>query len=287
MKKTGNFKLLFSLLFIFCITPHIGSQNNSFVLQNENYWKNIAEAGQILIINTSELSVQNIKLNEYYEYDIQIMNTLKGAERERIQFNVFMKEENYDYIMSLAGTEKVIVFLINTYDGYGYNNYLANYFIKDAIIKYTDETERIIVNEIYLQDDIINNKLYENFNIDKRLYARVNRYINNTTNILFEHGSFKQLEKTGEKGVPYIILLMNNFKTLPVKSIRLENKSKYAFEAYRHYSPELVIDALTAILNQITGEDFGSIYNGEAAQEERILALNGWRIYLYKLIKNP
>jgi hypothetical protein len=89
-----------------------------------------------------------------------------------------------------------------------------------------------------------------------------------------------------EIGVPYIILLMDNFQTLPIRSIILQNKSEYALEAYRQYGPELVIDALAAILNQITRENFGEIYNGEATQEERILVLNGWRIYLYKLIQN-
>jgi hypothetical protein len=285
-KIISNFIYLFSLLFISCSTSQIGTKDYSFVLQNDNYWRNIAEASQIFVINTSELLVQNIKLNTYHEYDIQIINTLKGTSQGKIRFNVFMKKNNYDYIMSLTGVERVIVFIVNAYDGYGYNNYLANYFIENAIIKYTNEMENIIKNEIFLQNDIISNKLYEKFNIDKRLYDRVNGYINNTTNILFEHSSFKQLEEMGEIGVPYIILLMDNFKTLPIKSIILKNKNEDAFEAYRHYGPELVIDALAAILNQITGEDFGALENGEATQEERIRVLNGWRIYLYKLIQN-
>ena len=285
-KITGTFIALFFLLFISCGTSQTGNRSYSFIIENENYWRNIAEASQIFIINTSELLVQNVKMNEYHEYDVQIINTLKGAGQERVRFRVFMRENNYNYIMSLAGVEKAIIFLLNTYDGYGHNNYLASYFAENAIIRHTNETENIIANEISLQKNIIDNKLYENFNIDKKMYSRVNQYINNTTNILLENNSFKQLEEMGENGVPYIILLMDNFKTLPIKSITLENKGENAFEGYRHYGPELVIDALAAILNQITGEDFGSIHNGDAAQEERILALNGWRIYLYKLIQN-
>lgn len=274
------------LIFASCNSYQIVNGNYSFSLQNENYWRNVATARQIFIINTSELLIQDIKLNEYYEYDIHVINTLKGIYQERVQFNIFMDEENYNYIMSLCDFEKIIIFLINTYDGYGYNNYLADYFIENAIIGYTKEEESIITSEISLQNDIINNKLYENFDINKRLYNKVKGYISNITNVLFEKKSFKQLEEMGEAGIPYIILLLDNFKTLPIKSIILENKSEYAFEATRHYGPELVIDALTAILNQITGEDFGSIYNGEATQEERTLVLNGWRVYLYKLIHN-
>ena len=284
-KITGTFIALFFLLFISCGTSQTGNRSYSFIIENENYWRNIAETSQIFIINTSELLVQNVKMNEYHEYDVQIINTLKGAGQERVRFRVFMRENNYNYIMSLAGVEKAIVFLLNTYDGYGHNNYLASY-TENAIIGHTNETENIIASEIYLQNNIIANKLYENFNIDKKMYSKVNQYINNTTNILLENNSFKQLEKLGEIGVPYIILLMDNFETLPIKSIILENNWEDAFESYRQYGPELVIDALAAILNQITGEDFGSIHNGDAAQEERILALNGWRIYLYKLIQN-
>ena len=40
-----------------------------------------------------------------------------------------------------------------------------------------------------------------------------------------------------------------------------------------------VVDALAAILNQITGQDFGFIYNG-ATDAERTKAIQGWRDWL-------
>jgi len=283
MRKLVSFAFFVILILNSCNSFQNKKEDNFITLKNENYWKNIAGARQIFVVNNSELQTNNIKMNEYYEYDIHINKTLKGASERNIRFKVFMKEENSNYIKSLDKSGEVILFLVNVYDGYGYNNYLADYYIEKAIIKHTKETEEIIINEIRLQDSIIKDKLYENFPIDKKLYSKVKHYINNTTNILFEHNSFEKLEEMGDIAVPYIILLLDNFKKLPIKSISLRNKNENAFEGYRHYGPELVIDALTAILNQITGEDFGSIYNGEVTQEERILALNGWRIYLYKL----
>jgi hypothetical protein len=42
-----------------------------------------------------------------------------------------------------------------------------------------------------------------------------------------------------------------------------------------------VADAIDAILNQITEEDFGTIHNG-ASERERKAATDGWRIYLHR-----
>jgi len=286
MRKSGGFIFLSILTLISCNTapsrpsphPPDSPQNN-----NEKYWRGVAAARYILVVNNSELITNNAKMKEYYEYNIHINKPLKGITQESIRFKIFMRENNYNFINSLDKSGEAILFLVSAYDGYGSNNYLADYYIENAIIKHTEATEEIIMNEIILQNNIINDELYKNFTFDKELYRKVNNYIRKTTNVLFEHRSFKKLEAMGENAVPYIILLLDNFKELPIKSISLTNNSEDAFEAIRHYGPELVIDALTAILNQITGEDFGTICNGDATQEERILALNGWRIYLYKI----
>jgi hypothetical protein len=66
-----------------------------------------------------------------------------------------------------------------------------------------------------------------------------------------------------------------------INSISLENESPDAFEGLRHYGPEKVVDALAAILNQITGQDFGFIYNG-ATEAQRTQAVQGWRNFLHK-----
>ena len=294
-KKIDFFIIFATLIFFSCYftkntdeddLPEMPKREFPFEISDENYWRNIATATRIFIANTSDLIIENAIPNEYYEYNIQIIKTLRGIKQEKIRFKIYMKEENCNYINSLNDSKKVILFLTNSYDGYGYNNYFSGYFIEKAVIKYTSEIENIINKEIALQNDIINNKLYENFDIDSKLYQKVSRYITNTTNSSLEHKSFEQLEELGAKGVPYIILLLDNFEKLPIGEISLENKSENAFEYYRHYSPELVIDALDAILNQITGENFGTIVNGEATQEMRISVLNGWRIYLYKLIHN-
>lgn len=91
-----------------------------------------------------------------------------------------------------------------------------------------------------------------------------------------------QLEALGCVAVPSIIRRMDDRRKLPIPRISLENKSPDAFEAVRHYSPELTVDALAAILNQVTGEHFGFIYNG-ASEEERATTVKKWREYLERV----
>jgi hypothetical protein len=72
---------------------------------------------------------------------------------------------------------------------------------------------------------------------------------------------------------------MDDRRVLSDPHISLRNKSPQAFEALRHYGPVQVVDALAAILNQLTGQDFGFIYNG-GTDEERIRTVQGWRKFL-------
>ena len=90
---------------------------------------------------------------------------------------------------------------------------------------------------------------------------------------------FDQLIAKGPDAVPTIIALMDDRRRLAVPAISLVNKSPDAFEGMRHYGPELMVDALAAVLNQITGEHFGFIYNG-ASDAERRATVTAWRKYL-------
>ncbi len=90
---------------------------------------------------------------------------------------------------------------------------------------------------------------------------------------------FDQLIALGPDAVPAIIMLMDDDRPLPDRAISLKNLSPDAFEGIRHYGPDVVAEGLAAVLNQITGENFGFIYNG-ATPDERRDSINGWRIYL-------
>ena len=102
-----------------------------------------------------------------------------------------------------------------------------------------------------------------------------------------EQQAFAGLEALGIQAVPSIIRLMNDRRRLPIPGIMLRNKARNAFEGARQYRPDVVVDAVAAILNQLVGESFGFIYNG-ASQRERQREVNGWRVFLqYRFSQNP
>lgn len=113
--------------------------------------------------------------------------------------------------------------------------------------------------------------------VDKQVAALIEKTLNKAT----EHQAFADLEALGCPVVPAIIARMDDRRKLPDPQISLINKSPKAFEGIRHYGPQEVVDALAAILNQLTGQHFGFIYNG-ATEAERTKTVRGWRDFLRK-----
>ncbi|MBV9524130.1 MAG: hypothetical protein JO010_15115 [Alphaproteobacteria bacterium] len=93
---------------------------------------------------------------------------------------------------------------------------------------------------------------------------------------------FRRIEALGAPAVPAIIAHMDDRTPLAFDEISLVNHAPDAFESTRHYGPQWVVDALDAILNQITGRSFGNIMNG-GSERERRAAVSGWRIYAANL----
>jgi len=89
---------------------------------------------------------------------------------------------------------------------------------------------------------------------------------------------FARLEALGPAGVPAIVAHMEDHRLLAEPTISLTNHATNAFEGVRHYGPEQVVDALDAILNQITGQSFGDISNG-GTEAQRRETVKGWRVY--------
>ena len=113
----------------------------------------------------------------------------------------------------------------------------------------------------------------------RELDEYVTSLIEKTLDATTQAQAFDELQTLGCEAVPVIIRLMDDRRPLPNHAISLENKSPDAFEGVRHYGPEQVVDALAAILNQVTGESFGFIYNG-ASDDERAETVKSWREYL-------
>jgi hypothetical protein len=95
--------------------------------------------------------------------------------------------------------------------------------------------------------------------VDQALLEKVRKLIDATTRKESQMDAFRQLETLGWNGVPAMILLMDDRRDLAVPHIELENPPGH-FEGIRQYSPQEVMDAVAAILNKITAENFGFIY---------------------------
>jgi len=81
--------------------------------------------------------------------------------------------------------------------------------------------------------------------------------------------AFGELESLGNQVAPYFVGHLGDMRPLAARGISLQNRAPDAFEGVRHYGPEVVHDALAAILSQMTGESFVFVYNGATAQERQ------------------
>jgi hypothetical protein len=114
--------------------------------------------------------------------------------------------------------------------------------------------------------------------IDARVAALVDRAVRAKAQNE-QQAAFDELLTLGCAAVPAIIGRMDDRRKLPIAYIRLDNKSPAAFEAFRQYGPEEVVDALAAVLNQLTGMHFEFIYNG-ATDDLRARSVVQWREFL-------
>jgi hypothetical protein len=111
--------------------------------------------------------------------------------------------------------------------------------------------------------------------IDQQVAGLIAKMLDKST----EQQAFVDLEALGCAGLPAIIARMDDRRPLPDPHISLRNNYPEAFEERRSYEPKVVVDALAAILAQITGQDLGLIYNG-GTEAERKKTIQEWRGFL-------
>lgn len=251
-------------------------------------WETIAQSPYILAgtfhVDTNEIKKINKDKGDYIEFDLAIDSVLKGdVPSKEIIVNKFIcgKKAPYcnDSNLFLFNGKKSIVLLTLGYSG----GYYLPYSAANSIFPETDKVK--IKEEIAKQEEIIGSKVHEKICPTVQYSSEVKSLIDDMLVQSKAKDAYVKLEKLGIQGVPAIICQMDDRRELAVKGISLENKSPQAWEAFRHYSPELVVDVLEAILNQITGKSFGEIHNG-GSEEERVETVNGWRIYLWHLFND-
>jgi|HubBroStandDraft_5_1064220.scaffolds.fasta_scaffold45110_4 hypothetical protein len=183
-------------------------------------------------------------------------------------------------LLALDG-QSVVAFLVTSSEGSGRP---AQYFAQSehgaeaaqpALVKEVD-------TEIARQDDVL---AHWGPDSGAKDFTTVKALIDRTTTRDGATEAFKNLEALGQDGVSAMIAQMDDHRDLGVQQIELVNPPNF-WEGIRHYGPKEVVDALSAILNQITAEEFGFIENG-GSDEERDHAVAGWRIYDDVLRNHP
>lgn len=90
---------------------------------------------------------------------------------------------------------------------------------------------------------------------------KVAKLVNATTKQNTESAALAGLQTLGSDAVPYLVQHLGDLRPLPDPTLELGN-GPGSFEGVAHYGPKVVHDALSAILNRMTGKFFEDVYSG-------------------------
>ncbi len=212
----------------------------------------------------------------YTSVFVRVDRTLKGPGRPSLLVRHYAKDNKYgvpnEVLVGQDGRRAILFLISASRDGVNREWFFEGF--RDGLRPASPELTKSIAAEVERQTAVLHNWRPAARSMTREVRLLIGQTVNRET----ETDAFKHLEDLGQSAVPAIIDLMDDRRDLPLKQIMLRNFSPDAFEAVRYYGPDKVVDALAAILNQLTYESFGSIYNG-ATDDERARAVAGWRIY--------
>lgn len=215
---------------------------------------------------------------EYLDIPIQVEGIVKGKSMSSATVRFYPKDATYQpsnsAIIDLASKPAILFLTKVDDDPVGF--YFAGYS-PDALKQANDLTVNAARTEAARQGKIVaswrTNDRLPHFAAVSALIARLGQVSGDRQQRIFD-----QLEALGEAAVPAIIAQMDDRRPLRTQAISLVNHAPDAFEEKRHYGPIQVVDGLDAVLNQITGESFGSIANG-GSSDQRNSTIVGWRVF--------
>ncbi|OWV21542.1 hypothetical protein B7982_10535 [Fibrobacter sp. UWB2] len=270
-------------------TPVKPIKYNFNAIPQKALWLDVAKS-RFIVAGTFQVDTNKLKEiieteSGYLNFTLSIDSVLKGELQTKelnIAKYIFSKKDkshrSNDSSLFLLNGKKTIDFLIESPASTESLFMLGN--IDNSLTSKTEDTIKVITNEVKQQQEITDDKTFFSICPNDKNSARVKRLIADMHNGAKANDAYIELEKMGFDAVPSMICQMDDRRELAQKHISLENKNPKAWEAYRHYSPKVVVDVLEAILNQITGQSFGFIENG-GTEEERANTVRGWRTYLW------
>lgn len=109
------------------------------------------------------------------------------------------------------------------------------------------------------------------------LATRVDKLVSQATqDRINEAQAFSELESMGDAAVPFIVSHLGNMQVLPDQQISISNRSAGSVEKHALYGAEVVHDALSAILRQMTDQNIGAFELDGTPEERNALRQSNW-----------
>ncbi|MGV9008210.1 hypothetical protein [Brevundimonas sp.] len=259
--------------------------------QDSSLWRLVAQS-DVIVVGVPEALSEPLPARDYVELELDIAQTLKGDAGQHPRIWWFSEPRDYapsaEQIRVSSGTPSLVFAVLSEGRSYFAGN--TSTALRTADAGSVADTRA----EIGRQAELLTNW---QTSTDAPHYEEVQAIIEAIATLppasrderrsgtLAHQRLFDRLIALGPEAVPAIIEQMDDRRALANPTISLVNHSPNAFEGIRHYGPKVMVDALAAVLNQLTGESFGFIYNG-GTTPQRDAAVRGWRIYLDHIRKS-
>ena len=257
-------------------------------------WKLIADSdfvvvGQLSVPSDSIRESLRTKNYRYLTMNLKSERILKGTKAgQSIKIRFYTQPVEYspspNKILELNG-RKVLVFLsvagdVDEDDNFSASGtYLAGY-TPLALQRYNTEIVGKVGREVENQKRILHRFQSSPAGLPDKFHARIADLIEQALKPKTQAEAFDKILRIGPAAVPSIIQLMDDRRRLPLQQMSVETRNPNAFEAIAHYSPKVMVDALSMLLSQLTHESFGQLNNG-GSEQERMRVIRAWRVYLY------
>lgn len=93
--------------------------------------------------------------------------------------------------------------------------------------------------------------------------------------------AWNDLFSMGPRIAPAVVRHMDDRRPVGAEALPLHSRQPTAAGRPTHFAPQLVVDALSGLLNELVGAAFGNILNG-ASERERQAEVRAWRIWRMK-----
>lgn len=245
-------------------------------------------AAQRIVDGTVRVDAAAVKAarakGEYVTVRIDVRETILGPVEAEATFRHFVRSDDdptqsdmrdADGLLALDGQERV-AFLVVSAGG----NYLVHGLRGQALVDPGDGRIVRIRRRELLHKQMLARQLPQSVMSRRAVRDLLVKLCQDAAN---QRQVFAQLEALGESSVVEIIAAMDDRRPLPERMLRLKNKNPDAFERERLYTPILVVDGIIGILNQITGEALGHVFNG-GSDADRTAAVRAWTLYAHYLL---